>query len=312
MADNRTAPDPSTVRHDGPWRHLDVRGNGIRLHAVQAGPDDADAPLVVLVHGFGQYWWSWRHQLTALGDAGYRAVAVDLRGYGDSDKPPRGYDGWTLAGDLSGLIRGLGHDEAFLVGHGDGGQVCWAASVLYPAHVRGIVTVSAPHPLGLRRAALADASQRSVLAPRLLSDQIPRLGEHRLTTNDGAGAAALLRERAGAEWARTADFAEAERRVRTAIRIDGTAHCALEYHRWAFRSQFRPDGARFRTAMRTPPRAPVVQIHGTDDPFMLPDTFRHCTRWAPQRQLESLRAGHFPHQEAPDATTSSILRFLRA
>ncbi|WP_182359034.1 alpha/beta fold hydrolase [Tomitella gaofuii] len=311
MADSRTGPDPSTVRHDGPWRHIDVRGNGIRLHAAQAGPEDAAAPLVVLVHGFAQYWWSWRHQLTALGDVGYRTVAVDLRGYGDSDKPPRGYDGWTLAGDLAGLIRGLGHDDAFLVGHGDGGQICWAASVLYPAHVRGIVTVSAPHPLALRRAAIADAAQRSALAPRLLADQVPRLGERRLTADDGAGAAAVLRERAGAAWARTADFAETERRVRSAIRIDGTAHCALEYHRWAFRSQFRPDGARFRAAMRTAPGAPVLQIHGTDDGHVPPATFRRCARWAPQRRLEAVNTGHFPHQEAPAKTSAAILRFLR-
>ena len=66
------------------------------------------APLVVLLHGFPEFWWTWRRQLPALADAGFRAVAVDLRGYGDSDKPPRGYDLWTLAGDVAGLIRALG------------------------------------------------------------------------------------------------------------------------------------------------------------------------------------------------------------
>ena len=69
---------------------------------------DAGAPLVVLLHGFPEFWWTWRRQLPALADAGFRAVAVDLRGYGDSDKPPRGYDLWTLAGDVAGLIRALG------------------------------------------------------------------------------------------------------------------------------------------------------------------------------------------------------------
>src|SRR6476659_6211204 len=102
--DFRQPPDPSVTRIDGPWRHLEVHANGIRFHVVEANAaSDRDAngagerPLVILLHGFGSFWWSWRHQLRAL--TGARVVAVDLRGYGGSDKPPRGYDGWTLAGD---------------------------------------------------------------------------------------------------------------------------------------------------------------------------------------------------------------------
>src|SRR6201984_1054375 len=132
-----SAPDPSVIRIDGPWRHLDVHANGIRFHVVEALPADADLaapasarPLVILLHGFGSFWWSWRHQLRGL--TGARVVAVDLRGYGGSDKPPRGYDGWTLAGDTAGLIRALGHSSATLVGHADGGLGCWAASGLHP------------------------------------------------------------------------------------------------------------------------------------------------------------------------------------
>ncbi|HUB54414.1 MAG TPA: alpha/beta fold hydrolase, partial [Mycobacterium sp.] len=108
-------PDPSITRIDGPWRHLDVHANGIRFHVVEATPTERGAastkilqsarPLVIMLHGFGSFWWSWRHQLRGL--SGARVVAVDLRGYGGSDKPPRGYDGWTLAGDTAGLIRAL-------------------------------------------------------------------------------------------------------------------------------------------------------------------------------------------------------------
>ena len=114
-------PDPSVVRIDGPWRHLEVHANGIRFHVVEADWRDdgtglnvaakaapvTDRPLVILLLGFGSFWWSWRHQLRGL--TGARVVAVDLRGYGGSDKPPRGYDGWTLAGDTAGLVRALGH-----------------------------------------------------------------------------------------------------------------------------------------------------------------------------------------------------------
>jgi pimeloyl-ACP methyl ester carboxylesterase len=122
------APDPSVTRIAGPWRDLDVHANGIRFHVVEAVPGQdvstpaTARPLVMLLHGFGSFWWSWRHQLRGL--TGARVVAVDLRGCGGSDKPPRGYDGWTLAGDTAGLIRALGHSSATLVGHADGGLAC--------------------------------------------------------------------------------------------------------------------------------------------------------------------------------------------
>lgn len=303
-------PDPSSVRHPGPWRHLDVHANGIRLHAVETGPDSPNAPLVVLLHGFADYWFSWRRQLVELGAAGYRTVAVDLRGYGDSDKPPRGYDGWTLAGDIAALVLALGHDTATLIGHGDGGFICWATAKLHPNRVSSIATVSAPHPLGLRRAILRDRAQRTAAASSLFGDQLPRLAERRLTDNDGLGAELLLRARAGPRWPRAADFAESAAHARSAIRILGVAHCALEYHRWAVRSQFRPDGRRFRAAMDGTVAMPVLQINGEHDPYILASTYQFCTRWAPQRRLITLNAGHFAHQEAPMETTAALLSFL--
>ena len=89
---------------------LSRRGGGLEDDGTAKSPPSApvtDRPLVILLHGFGSFWWSWRHQLRGL--TGARVVAVDLRGYGGSDKPPRGYDGWTLAGDTAGLVRALGH-----------------------------------------------------------------------------------------------------------------------------------------------------------------------------------------------------------
>ncbi|HEU4361509.1 MAG TPA: alpha/beta fold hydrolase, partial [Mycobacterium sp.] len=166
------APDPSVTRISGPWRHLDVHANGIRFHVVEAeAPDDArltavpsaTRPLVILLHGFGSFWWSWRHQLRGLTDA--RVVAVDLRGYGGSDKPPRGYDGWTLAGDTAGLIRALGHRSAILIGHADGGLVCWATALLHPRLVGAIALISSPHPAALRTAALTRRDQARALLP---------------------------------------------------------------------------------------------------------------------------------------------------
>src|SRR3954452_25060318 len=111
------SPDSSIVLIDGPWTHRVVRGNGIALHVAEAGA----GPLVLLLHGFPQFWWAWRQQLTDLAEAGYRAVAVDLRGYGASDKPPRRYDAPTLAADIAALVPALGESDAMVVGSDIGG-----------------------------------------------------------------------------------------------------------------------------------------------------------------------------------------------
>ena len=109
---------------DGPWTHREVSAGGTRFHVAESG----SGPLVLLLHGFPEFWWSWRHQLPALAAAGFRAVAPDLRGYGASDKPPRGYDVPTLAADVAGLVRALGEREAVVVGHDWGGLLAWASA----------------------------------------------------------------------------------------------------------------------------------------------------------------------------------------
>src|ERR1700760_4157183 len=211
------APDPSITRIDGPWRHLDVHANGIRFHVVEAlrsgqdvaGPPSEPAtarPLVILLHGFGSFWWLWCRRLGGL--SGARVVAVDLRGYGGSDKPPRGYDGWTLAGDTAGLIRALGHTSATLVGHADGGLVCWATSVVHSRQVRAIAVISSPPPAALRRSALTRRDQGRALLPSLLRYQVPIWPERALTRHNGIGLERLIRSRAGAKWVASEDFSE--------------------------------------------------------------------------------------------------------
>ncbi|ORL73999.1 alpha/beta fold hydrolase [Prescottella equi] len=308
-----TQPDPSTVRFDGPWTHRDIHANGIRIHIAEAGPSHPDAPLVVLLHGFADFWWTWRHQLTPLADAGFRTVAVDLRGYGDTDTPPRGYDGWTLAGDIAGLIRAMGHTDATLVGHADGGLVCWATALLHPRLVRSIGLVSSPHPIALKDAVLRDRRQRRALLPTFLRYQVPWRPERRLLQDEGAEVERLLRVRSGPAWVQSDEFPEVVRRLRSAIRIPRVAHSALEYQRWAFRSQFRPDGHRFMAAMDHTLRIPVLQIHGDLDPYVSKRTVERSTRLAPGQQLHSIpEVGHFAHQEAPAEVTAELLRFALA
>ncbi|MDH6243610.1 alpha/beta hydrolase [Mycobacterium sp. OTB74] len=314
------APDPSIVWIDGPWRHLQVHANGIRFHVVEgesSQPDrgkagdsaHADRPLIILLHGFGSFWYSWRHQLRGL--SGARVVAVDLRGYGGSDKPPRGYDGWTLAGDTAGLVRALGHKSATLVGHADGGLVCWATAVLHPRAVRSIALISSPHPLALRRSALADAHQRAALLPWMLRNQMPRWPEHVLTRRDGAAVEQLARSRGGVGWVASTDFSESMRHMRTAIQIPFAAHSALEYQRWAVRSQLRSEGWRFMRAMKQPTQVPVLHIHGSADPYVLDAPVRDTARYAPQTQFVSLTGtGHFAHEESPAEVNKELSGFL--
>jgi pimeloyl-ACP methyl ester carboxylesterase len=117
--------------------------NGIRLHTVEAG----DGPLVVLVHGFPESWYSWRHQLPALAGAGYRAVAIDVRGYGRSSAPMavEEYRMVRLVGDLVGLLDALEADDAVLVGHDWGAPIVWNTALLRPQRVRGVAGLSVPY-----------------------------------------------------------------------------------------------------------------------------------------------------------------------
>ena len=267
-------PDPSVTRIEGPWRHLDVHANGIRFHVVEAlndadGPPATARPLVMLLHGFGSFWWSWRHQLRGL--RGARVVAVDLRGYGGSDKPPRGYDGWTMAGDTAGLIRALGHSSATLVGHADGGLACWTTALLHPRLVRAIALISSPHPAALRRSTLTRRDQGYALLPTLLRYQMPLWPERQLTRDNAAEIERLVRSRSCAKWLASEDFSETIGHLRTAIQIPAAAHSALEYQRWAARSQLRGEGRRFMSSMCQQLGMPLLHLRGDADPYVLAD-----------------------------------------
>ncbi|BBX33913.1 alpha/beta hydrolase fold protein [Mycolicibacterium mageritense DSM 44476 = CIP 104973] len=303
------APDPSVTRIDGPWRHLQVHANGIRFQVVEGEGSQPDRPLVILLHGFGSFWWSWRHQLTGLRDA--RVVAVDLRGYGGTDKPPRGYDGWTLAGDTAGLVRALGHKTATLVGHADGGLVCWATAVLHPRVVRAIAVVSSPHPVALRASTLTRRDQGRALLPPMLRYQLPIWPEHALTRHDGAELERLVRSRSSEKWQATQDFAETMGHLRQAIQIPGAAHSALEYQRWAVRSQLRGEGRRFMRSMKRPIHVPVLHLRGDADPYVLADPVYRTQHYAPHGRYVSVAgAGHFAHEEQPAEVNAQLTRYF--
>ena len=123
-------------------RHSTVSANGIRIHVAEQG----EGPLVLLVHGFPELWYSWRHQLAALAEAGYRAVAYDQRGYGLSSKlwNPSEFRISKLVGDALGVVRALGEEKAVIVGHDWGAPVAWTAAWMHPEVFRAVVGMSVP------------------------------------------------------------------------------------------------------------------------------------------------------------------------
>src|SRR5438105_7751055 len=127
----------------GEIRHRTIETNGIRMHIAEQG----EGPLVVLCHGFPESWYSWRHQLSALAAAGFHAVAPDMRGYGQTDRP-EAIDQYTLfhlVGDIVGLLDALGERQAVIAGHDWGAPVAWGTALFRPDRIRGVVGLSVPY-----------------------------------------------------------------------------------------------------------------------------------------------------------------------
>lgn len=141
---------PKTIALDGPFEHVWLHTRGIRLHAAVAG--DPSNPLVVLVHGTFGAWVDFRHVIAPLAARGFHVAAVDMRGYGMSDKPPaRAGDPTRIAvGDIAGAVTALGHDRAHIVGHDTGGALAWVFAGAYPERTASLVSVSAAHPGDMR------------------------------------------------------------------------------------------------------------------------------------------------------------------
>ena len=134
-ATGQSTPDP-------PFRFQRFETNGVTLGCAIEGT----GPLVIMVHGFPELWYSWRHQIRPIAAAGFRVVAPDVRGYGDSDKPYpiAAYDMTSLTGDVVGLLDALGEDHAILVGHDWGAPICWNTAALHPDRVAAVAGLSVP------------------------------------------------------------------------------------------------------------------------------------------------------------------------
>ncbi|WP_375477466.1 alpha/beta fold hydrolase [uncultured Jatrophihabitans sp.] len=295
---------------DGPWTHRTVRANGIALHVAELG----DGPLVLLLHGFPQFWWAWRQQLLDLADAGYRAVAVDLRGYGASDKPPRGYDAPTLAADVAALVSSLGESDAMIVGNDLGGTLAWTIAASHPRVARSVVALGAAHPLRMRAELRpgAGSAQRNASAYALRTFQVPRRAEN-LLSRDSLWVRELYDRWTGPRWRGTPGYVADVERYAEAMRIHPVSYCAAEFYRWMLRSVFRSDGRRYAAAVRAPITAPVLHLHGDLDTCVLPSTAQGSGRYVSGpyewRVLDGV--GHFPHDEVPDFVSGELVRWAK-
>lgn len=296
--------DASAVLIDGPWRHQFVAANGARFHVVIADGVAPDAPLVLLLHGFPQMWWAWRHQLPTLAAAGYRAVAMDTRGSGASDKPPQGYDVPTLARDTAGVIRSLGATDAVVVGHGLGASVAWSMPTLQPAVTRAVAALSCPYPTQMRSGRVARGLVRTTTARRLALAQLPWFPERRLVRGDLARR--LLAEWGAPGWP-TADVADV---YAQAVRIPFAAHSGMERIRWLVRSTPRLDGRRWANALARPVTVPTLQLHGRLDRAVPVDVARSPVG-EPWTFHEVEGAGHYLAEEAPDEVNRLLVEWLR-
>jgi pimeloyl-ACP methyl ester carboxylesterase len=289
----------------GPWEHRYVAANGSRFHVAEMG----EGPLVLLVHGFPQFWWTWRAQMVGLAEAGYRAVAVDLRGYGASDKPPLGYDAPTMTADLAAVIRSLGVSRAVIVGQGVGGWLAWGMPALAPDVTSAVAVVGMAHPRTFLRA--TTASPRQALTARFLLELYrPYLTERQLSRNPEYVESWLRAWSApGSNW----PDAEAAATYASAMAIPFSAHSAVEAYRWMVRAPFSTAGRRYLSSVSPRVHVPLLQIHGTADPVVLPEIARRSRErtlaaytWVP---IEG--AGHFLQEEAPDRTTEALVGWLR-
>ena len=275
----------------------------LSLHYVESGRSDAGRPSVVLLHGFPEFWYSWRNQLPALAAAGFRALAPDLRGYNLSPKPPRvrDYRIELLAGDVAALIERDCCGRAHLVGHDWGGVIAWHLAMHRPELIDRLVILNAPHP-----AAYLREIRRP---PQLLRSwyigffQTPWLPERTIAANDYASLRRLFRTDPARSGAFTDD--DVARYVR-AFKEPGALTAAINYYRAALRQ----GPGHFARSTR-PITNPTLLIWGERDRYLVPELTRGLEEWVRNLRVERLPgATHWVQHDEPARVNELLLQFL--
>lgn len=309
-------------------RHRTVTANGIQMHVAEAG----EGPLVVLCHGWPESWYSWRHQLVALAEAGYRAVAPDQRGYGQTDKPEavEAYTGFHLVGDIVGLVHALGEERAVIAGHDWGALVAWQAALWRPDLFRGAIVLSVP--TGPRLPIRPTALMKQAFADRffyILYFQEPGKAEAELERDVRKTLRMLLYTASGdgpdvgfADAPKSARFLD--QMVEPETLPAWLSEADLDFFTAEFeRSGFRGPLNWYRNFDRTwelaapfqgkQIRIPALFISGDRDLIRANPEFETAMRAVvPDVQVRILPGiGHWTQQEAPEAVNAAMLEFLK-
>lgn len=280
------------------WRESVRSINGVDLHVVECGDDGA--PVLVLLHGFPEFWWGWRHQITALAEAGHHVVVPDQRGYNTSSAPQRvdAYRLDVLAQDVLALADAFGAERIDLVGHDWGAVVAWEFAGRHPERLDRLVVLDGPHPDTVLRQVLRHPTQglRSSYAGFF---QLPWLPEAVLRAFGFAVLRASMQRSAREGTFEPGAF---DRYVH-AWSQPGSLTAMLSYYR----------ALRLRRPGSSPARitAPTLVLWGEHDAFLEQHVARQSlTRCDDARLVVVEGAGHWVHLEQPRRVTAEILRFL--
>jgi pimeloyl-ACP methyl ester carboxylesterase len=279
--------------------HCYVQTNSITLHVVQCGP--AQGPLVVLLHGFPEFWYSWQHQINVLADAGYRVWVPDQRGYNLSDKPRRvvDYRIQQLGADIIGLLDAAGQPTAAIIGHDWGAAVTWWLAAHYPDRLRRVAILNVPHPAVLGRA-LRRAPRQLLKSWYIFFFQLPWLPEKLFRRRQFRFGRGSLRG-----TSRPGTFSSDDlQRYMDAWSQPGALTAMINWYRAAFRKARRV-GQVGRI------RIPVRILWGRQDTFLEPELAQLSLTMCEQGELTYLeQATHWLHQEEPTAVNKLLLEFL--
>jgi pimeloyl-ACP methyl ester carboxylesterase len=283
-----------------------VTANGIRLFCLEAGPPDG--PCVLLLHGFPELAYSWRHQLAGLGAAGYHAVAPDLPGYGRTDKPDVTYDCDWVNACLMGVVDAIGAERVVIAGHDWGGLLVWVMARQYPERVAGVIGVNTPDlartpmpPVQLMRQIFVDTPIY------IIQFQERGLAEWVLGTW-GRGTDDFLEMIFGGMTTRNADAFPPEVLdvYKDAFRPAGALTPPIEYYRNMDRNWELTAGIADRKI-----DVPCLMISAADDPVLTPAMSDGMEERVPNLERVLIEeCGHWTQQERPAETTAAMLTYL--
>jgi epoxide hydrolase 4 len=280
-------------------RHISVQG--VSLRVVEAGPEDG--PLVILLHGFPEFWYGWRRQIPALARAGYRVIAPDQRGYGGSEKPAgvRAYRLGTLALDVVGLIQAAGVERAHaVVGHDWGAAVAWWVGIAHPERLERLVILNVPHPSrSVMRAAIRTRPTQLLKSWYIFAFQLPGIPEWLLGRNRGRLLAGNLRGKDPSSFTR-----DDRERYREALAQPGALTGMLNWYRAMLRHPPRAPGSNRVTV-------PTLILWGERDRYLskelAPLSLAKCDRG---RLVTFPEATHWLQHDEAEGVNRELLGFL--